>query len=210
MNQTRRALTCLLLMSSLTLRPSSFLRADGGAVRLSEQQGNYRVTVFTTPTPVRAGPVDVSVLVQDSATGEPASDVQVTIAATWRGSPEVTLRHPATTGAATNKLYHAALFDLPEPGWYAVEVSVAGARGEAQAHFDLEAADPPPPWLALGPWVGWPALAVLLFGIHQHLVRRRARRVGLSRQRVNTLPARSSRYHGVGPRDPDQPPPRPD
>ncbi len=172
-----RALTGLLLISSFILHPSSFLRADGGAVRLSEQQGNYRITVFTTPTPVRAGPVDVSVLVQDAATGEPAPDVRVDIQATQRDAPAVTIRHPATTDAATNKLYHAATFDLPEPGWYALEVSVVGARGEAQVRLELEAADPPPPWRGLWPWVGWPVLAILLFSVHQYLVRRRVRRV---------------------------------
>ena len=169
-----RSLTCLVLVSSFLL-PPSFLRADGGTVRLSERQGNYRITVFTTPTPLRAGPVDVSVLVQDAATGEPVPDVQVTIEASRRGSSAVTIRHPATTEAATNKLYDAATFDLPEPGWYALKVSVAGALGEAQAHLDLEAADPPPPGLALWPWVGWPALVILLFGIQQFLVRRRGR-----------------------------------
>ena len=57
MNQTMRSTICFLLVSSFILQPSSFLRADGGAVRLSERQGNYRLTVFTAPTPVRAGPV---------------------------------------------------------------------------------------------------------------------------------------------------------
>jgi hypothetical protein len=170
-------MTCLLLISSLLPPPSSVLRADGGAVRLSEQQGNYRITVFTTPTPLRAGPVDVSVFVQDASTGESSTEVRVTIRAVRRGSPGVTVQHPATTEAATNKLYHAATFDLPEPGWYALEVSVAGARGEARTHLELEAAEPLPPWRALWPWVAWPLLAILLFSIHQHLVRRRARRV---------------------------------
>jgi hypothetical protein len=97
----------------------------------------------------------------------------VTIKAVRRGSPAVTIHHPATTEAATNKLYYAALFDLPEPGWYAVEVSIDGALGAALVRFELEAAEPLPPWLAMLPWVGWPVLATLLFGIHQFLVRRR-------------------------------------
>ena len=44
---------------------------DGGTVRLSRCEGDYRISVFTAPTPFRAGPVDISVLVQDAATGEP-------------------------------------------------------------------------------------------------------------------------------------------
>jgi hypothetical protein len=165
--------SCLLPVCLLLLLPSLAF-ADGGIVRLSEQQGNYRLTVFTTPTPLRAGPVDVTVLVQDAATGEPASDVQVMIEAAWRGSPAVAIRHAATTEAATNKLYFAATFDLPEPGWYALGVSVAGARGEAQVHFELEAAEPLPGLLGLWPWVGWPVVVILLFSIHQFLIRRSA------------------------------------
>jgi hypothetical protein len=175
MNQTMRSMICLLLVSSFILHPSAFLRADGGTVRLSEQNGNYRITVFTAPTPLRAGPMDISVLVQDASTQEPASDVQVTIKAAWRGSPAVALQHPATTEAATNKLYYAATFDLPEPGWYSLEVSIAGALGAAQVRFELEAAEPLPPWLAMWPWVGWPVLVILLFSIHQLLVRWRSR-----------------------------------
>ncbi len=148
--------------------------ADGGAIRLSERQGNYRLTVLTAPTPLRAGPVDVSVLVQDAATGEPVSNVQVMIRAIWRGSPALAIEQAATTEAATNKLYRAALLDLPEPGWYTLEVSVAGAaRGEARVHLELEAAEPLPASLSLWPWVAWPVVVILLFGIHQFLVRRK-------------------------------------
>jgi hypothetical protein len=174
MNQTMRPMMCFLLVSSILLPPSPFLRADGGTIRLSEQKGGYRITVFTEPTPLRAGPVDISVLVQDASTGEPAPEIQVTIKASSRDSPAV-VSHPATTEAATNKLFYAAVFDLPEPGRYALEVSVTGARGEARVHFDLEAAEPLPPYLAEWPWFGWPILVILLFLIHLILVRRRSR-----------------------------------
>jgi hypothetical protein len=171
MKRLLASLICFLLFSSLA-------GADGGTVRLSEQQGNYRITVFTTPTPVRAGPVDVSVLVQDAATGEVVPDVQVTIKAVPRDSPGVALSYPATAEAATNKLYRAAMLDLPEPGWYTLEVSFDGPLGGVQAQFELEAAEALPPWLALWPWVGWPFLAILLFSLHQFLVRGRSRGCG--------------------------------
>jgi hypothetical protein len=166
---------CLLLISSFILHPSSFLRADGGTIRLSEQKGNYRITVFTSPTPLRAGPVDVSVLVQAAATGEPASEARVTVKALRRESSEVELYVPATKEAATNKLYYAATLNLPEPGWYLLEVAIGGALGEARVHFEVEAAEPLPPWRAVWPWVGWPVLVIVLFGVHQVLVRRRSR-----------------------------------
>src|SRR5205807_10591008 len=110
MNRRTRLTFRLLLLSSFILPPSSFARADGGAVRLCERAGNYQIAVFTTPTPFRAGPVDVSVLLQDAATGECTPQARVTLRLTARGSGRV-LEYPATTGAASNKLFHAAAFE---------------------------------------------------------------------------------------------------
>jgi hypothetical protein len=163
--------------------------ADGGSIRLSEQKGGYRITVFTAPTPFRAGPVDVSVLVQDAATGTPLPDVQIEVEVAPRGRPEEAFTTRATTEAATNKLFQAALFDLPEPGWWEVKVTVAGPKGTVQVTFEVEAAAPLPRWLSLWPWVCWPAVAVLLFCIHQWLVRRKAvPRLNAARSRESAHP----------------------
>jgi hypothetical protein len=140
-------------------------------VRLLAQAGAYQVTVFTAPTPFRAGPVDVSVLVLDS-TGEYVPEARVTVRLTARGTGDV-LEYPATAAAATNKLLHAAVFQLPEPGWWDVEVAVEAGHGPALLRFGVEADEPPPRWLELWPWFAWPALAVAFFGLHQVLVRRR-------------------------------------
>jgi hypothetical protein len=173
MNRGTRTILWLWVVSSFLLPPSSFASADGGAVRLRERAGNYQVTVFTSPTPFRAGPVDVSVLVQDAANGECVPDARVTVRLTARGDGDV-LESPATAEAATNKLFHAAVFPLPGPGWWDVEVAVEGPRGPARVRFEVEAAEPPPRWRELWPWFGWPALAVALFGLHR-LVRRKGR-----------------------------------
>ena len=168
-----RAILGLLLSSSFILLSSTSLRADGGAVRLSERAGGYRVTVFTDPTPLRAGPVDVSVFVQDADTGEPAGGVRVFVRAAPRGRPDEAIGRPATAEAATNKLFRSALFELPEAGWWEMEATVEGERGRERVRFEAEAADRPASWRALAPWIGWPALAVLLFTVHQVLVRRK-------------------------------------
>jgi hypothetical protein len=176
-NPKPRLLRCL-LPAACCLLSGAAARADGGVPRLSERAGGYRLSVFTSPTPFRAGPVDVSVLVQDADSGELVSDVQVTIRAVPRGWPEQAIIHPATAETATNKLYRAAVFDLSEPGWWEMEVTVEGDRGPARVSFALEAGDPPPRWWALAPWIGWPALAVALFSLHLVLVRRKARCAG--------------------------------
>jgi hypothetical protein len=160
----------LLPVSAILLLPS-LAAADGGALRLSEQKDGYRIAVFTTPTPLRAGPADISVLVQEAATGEPASGLQVSITAQNHEGNGGEICHPATTQVATNKLYYAATFDLPDPGWYSVQVYIIGARGTTHAGFEVEAAEPLPPALTVVPWVGWPLLVIVLFVIHQFLVR---------------------------------------
>jgi hypothetical protein len=168
-----RALLRLALVPALLLAPSSLLRADGGAVRLSQRAGGYQIAVFTSPTPFRAGPVDVSVLVQDAATGECVPEARVTVRLTAPGDGRV-LEVPATTEAATNKLFRAAEFRLPEPGQWDVAVAVEGPHGPALVRFGVQADEPPPRWLDLWPWFGWPAAAVALFGVHRVLVRRKA------------------------------------
>jgi hypothetical protein len=149
--------------------------ADGGALRLSEEKGNYQIAVFTSPTPLRAGPVDISVLVQNAATHELVSDVQIVIKAARRDERGAVLRRPATFEAATNKLFQAAGLDLNEPGWWRVEVNLDGPLGEASIALDIEAEKPLPRYLAMWPWLTWPALPILLFGAHQFLVSRPVR-----------------------------------
>jgi hypothetical protein len=174
MNHRTLPVLLLVLFSSLIPHPSSLARADGGALRLRQRAGNHQIAVFTSPTPFRVGPVDVSVLVQDAATGECVPETQVMLRLTSRASGQV-LEYLATVGSATNKLFHAAEFQLPEPGSWDVDVVVEGPHGRALIRFEVTADEPPPRWLDLWPWFVWPALTIALFGIHQVLVQRRGR-----------------------------------
>jgi len=150
--------------------------ADGGTLRLSAKKGGYQLSVFTSPTPFRAGPVDISVLVQDSSTRALMPHARVTVRITKLGQPAI--EYPATREAATNKLFHAAQFVLPEPGRCQMQVEVEGLHGTAVIGGEIEAAGPLPRWRETWPWIGWPALAIALFGIHCVLVRRRLDRAG--------------------------------
>jgi hypothetical protein len=169
-----RSTVSSLLLSSFILHPSSLLLADGGTVRLSERQGNYQITVLTSPTPLRAGPIDVSVLLQNADTHELVSDGQVTIKATRRGHPG-SISRVATAEAATNKLFRAANFDLPKSGWWEAKVSIDGPLGNADIRVEMHAAEPLPAWLTMWPWFGWPALAIFLYGVHEILIKARRR-----------------------------------
>ena len=117
---------------------------DGGTMRISEKKGGFQITVFTSPAPFRAGPVDISVLVQDALTGDLVPETRVTVRMAKPG--QLALEYPATRAAATNKLLHAAQFELPDPGRWQLEVQVEAAHRLTVLGGELEAAAPLPPW----------------------------------------------------------------
>jgi hypothetical protein len=147
--------------------------ADGGTLRVWDRRDGYEIAVFTAPSPFVAGPVDISVLVLDSASGEPVPDANVIVEVAPLGRPEAAEFHPATSGAATNKLFHAAVFELDEPGSYMVDVVIEGPKQKSQVRFELQAADGLSRRMDLWPWICWPAPVILLYGIHQWLVWRK-------------------------------------
>jgi hypothetical protein len=138
-------------------------RADGGQVQYSGTAGPYRVTVFTQPVPLRAGPADFSVLVQDPRTGDVLLDGSVRIDVVALDPPGATIPVMPSRAAATNKLLRAAMVHLPAGGKYHALVVVAAARGAAQAEFNFEAAPALPPWRSLLPWLLWPAVPIALY-----------------------------------------------
>jgi hypothetical protein len=152
--------------------PAAF--ADGGTVRFSEVVGSYRVTLFTSPAPPRAGLVDVSVLVHDADSSRLVPDARISIQLTPRGHPAYeSITHEASSEAATNKLMQAAIFNLPEAGWWEIAARIDGPAGPVEAHCEMEVAEPWPHWLTLTPWIAWPLVPIGLFAIHQLLVKRR-------------------------------------
>jgi hypothetical protein len=145
-------------------------RADGGTVCFSGKAGGYRITVFSAPTPLRAGPVDLSVLVQDAATGEIMPHARVTVRLAKRGGP--TLEYAATTEVATNKLFRAAQIELPEPGRWQMHVRVEDVHGLATIGGEIQAAERLPRWREMWPWFTWPAVVIVLFAISRSRQRR--------------------------------------
>lgn len=182
MNRTATLMTLVALSLAV---PVQNARADGGTLRLSQQVGGYRLSVFTLPAPLRTGPIDVSMLIQDPATNRVLDDVRVTVLATPAGRPGPTIRQAAGNATAGNRLLQSATFDLPSPGKWHVEVRVDGDRGPAEVGFDVVAAEGLPPWFRMGIWIGLPGVAVALFGMHEALVEREARRRRRLREKLS-------------------------
>jgi hypothetical protein len=141
-------------------------RGDGGLLRLSETAGPLVVSVFTAPTPLRVGPLDVSIMVQatDDHSAVLDADVQVVLRA-----PGLERTAPATREAATNKLLYAALLDLPAPGRWTLAAHVRAGARSAVVSCDVDVAPPLAPALAFWPYLALPGVAIALFALHQRL-----------------------------------------
>lgn len=123
----RTALLPLLALITLLAPP---LLANGGTVRVSRAPlGPYLVTIYSSPTPLRTGEVDISVLVQDSADAvlAPPITVEARPRALTEGATADPIRREAARAQATNKLFQAAKFDVAEPGEWEFRVEVDGA-----------------------------------------------------------------------------------
>jgi len=145
---------------------------DGGTVQLSEVRGDIRATVFTSPNPLRAGPVDISVMLQNSNSGTIVEDAQTFVRITSDAST-ATIAAEATRAAATNKLMLAAVVNIPAPGvWHVRLETLLGAQRETLS-FTMNVGPPQPRWTAEWLSLGWPIVAVGLFVIHRWRIARR-------------------------------------
>lgn len=115
--------------------------ADGGKVQVdSKRSGPYSLTVFTSPSPIQVGTVDVSVLVgkRDSAS-DLIQNAHVKVSARPVGHKGTGGTFDATHSRATNKLFYAANVKLPSEGKWRITVNVSGSQGKGSAAFDVVA-----------------------------------------------------------------------
>jgi hypothetical protein len=163
----------LLLVPAL-LAFSSRAQADGGFVELHQEIGAFVVTVFSAPGPLRAGPVDISVLVQDRASGQPVLDGEVFVRLKSPGA--ITLVERATREVAQNKLLYSALINLPEAGQWELEVTIKQGKETASVLGQVSAATPSPFWLSYWRSLLLPPIVIAAFALNQWLKRRSAHR----------------------------------
>jgi hypothetical protein len=148
--------------------------ADGGRLRASEDVGAFRVAIFTAPEPVLAGRADVSVLVQDRASGEAVLDADVTLELLGPGGA----RSVVTAGRhARNRLFYGAQVELAPGAWIAAARVRRGAS-EAVVRASFEVRDSRRAAVAW-PYLSIPPCAVVLYAANRGLRNRgRKRRSG--------------------------------
>jgi hypothetical protein len=146
---------------------------DGGVVRLRETRGGLVVTVFTAPDPLRAGPQDVSVLVQD-VSGAPILDAEVTLRFDPPDRAGAGFAVRALRAQATNKLLQAAQVDLREVGKWQLVVAVSRAGQTTELSCDLPVGPAAHRMADLWDMFALPPTIVVLFALNQTLRRRRS------------------------------------
>jgi len=158
---------CLLLYGALTsLWTADKLSANGGTLQLSRAPaGPFDLTVFTSPTPLRVGPADVSVAVERADSGDVEPNARVIVLAEPVGREGARTAYEASHERATDPSFYAADVSLTSVGRWRFEVLVQNAAAEGSASFE---ADVPPPSTPLSPRltlvgvVGLLAMAVVL------------------------------------------------
>jgi hypothetical protein len=169
----RHSLLFATLLPALHSRP----QADGGGVALHQVAGPYVVTVFISPAPPRAGPVDVSVLARDRADGRAAIDVEVFVR--LRSESGMIVAGQATREASRNNLLYSASMNLPEGGRWELEVAIGqGRQGKSATSVlgQVSVAAPRPFLLSYWRSLSLPWVIVTLFAVNQRLKRRAASR----------------------------------
>lgn len=161
--------------------------ADGGVVIAREELDGMVATVFASPAPLRAGPVDVSVMLQKAGTNEAVLDTAVQVA--WVPPKEGAAGlewlppccsmdaaegwQPATRGHSQNKMLYSAFVPIKSAGPSQLAFRIAGGEQMQEFVVNLQVGPPASPMTAYWMWLAFPPVAIVAFGVHQKLSRSR-------------------------------------
>jgi hypothetical protein len=158
--------------------------ADGGAIQFQGDAGNFHVTVFTLPPILSAGPVDVTVLIQDRSKLSPLLDAHVLLdlsAQTATGlkkdawSPPACAMNmpvsltdiPAKLNHGENRLLYGSVLQVPFSGIWKLKINIQRQAELESVSTLLKVNPPPPPPLAYWQLFALPPLGVLGFILHR-------------------------------------------
>jgi hypothetical protein len=150
------------------------LFADGGTLLLKQQAGPLTISVFGAPEPLRAGPADLSVMVQQTNDRSTILDATVKFHLIQSAAGDISeVFAPATHANAANKLLYAARVNLPKPGVWRLIAEVESKRGSAEVAGEINVLGPQPAIVTYWPYFAFVPLIIMLFVINQWLKRNR-------------------------------------
>jgi hypothetical protein len=164
-----------LLLTFVAILVPARLFADGGTVQLRKEAGGLLITVFTSPSPLSAGPADVSLLLQNRNGLDPVLDAEVSMRLRTDAS-DTEIKARPTRQQAQNKLLYAAPVTLSESGKWRLALTIFrnGERTDATGTIDVA----PAPEKALSYWsyIAFPPSMIALFVVRERLIQRKAKK----------------------------------
>jgi hypothetical protein len=164
-----------LLIPALAILAQATAWPDGGTVQLRQEAGDLVITVFASPGPLSAGPVDISLLLQNRDGLEPVLDAKVCLILREDDSG-VELQARPTREQARNKLLYAAPVIFSKPGKWHILVTVLQNGKEINTAGILEVAPAPDMAASYAGYIAFPPVVIGLFMVRQSLIRRRSQR----------------------------------
>ena len=144
----------IILVTILGLLMATSTAADTGQLREVFAQDGLRVLVFTSPTPLRSGPVEVAALVTEERGGAPVTDFEFILRVRrpeWEpGTPSLIIGGGYEPG---DSFAQKAMFDLPGEGDWVFEVEVEVGVRVARTELMVIAGEPMPEWWDLLPYI---------------------------------------------------------
>jgi hypothetical protein len=172
----------LILFNMLAL--SRMAWADGGAIQFQGDSGSFHITIFTQPPILRAGLVDLTLLLQDRSNLNPLLDAKVTFDLTPQDSNNAQkiewmppacamnktayLSHvPAQPAHGENRLLYGAVVQIPSSGRWHLKAQIQrdAERTELETLLDVKPALLP--ILAYWHLFLFPPAVILGFVLHQ-------------------------------------------
>jgi len=144
-------------------------RADGGVVIFQQTSPPFNITLFSTEMPLRPGPADLSVLLEQPDGHSPILDAQVLLELEHEGG--MIIHAEATRIQARNKLLYCSLINLPAAGHWKTRIDIRRGDTRTEALSDLLVASPQPVFLSHWELIAAPPTIIIVFMLNRWLRR---------------------------------------
>lgn len=163
-----RLLNQTVLGVAILFASAIMVRGDGGVVLWQQTSGSITVTAFTTQSPLRIGPADISFLIENNEQSRPILDARVFVA--LEDANGVTARGEATRDQARNKLLYCSVMNLVKPGPGRMKVIVTDGSEKHDLDTEVEVSGRQSPLIEHWKLLTFPFMIAILFVFHQRLV----------------------------------------
>lgn len=148
--------------------------ADTGAIQYIGQHGTMKISVFSSPVPLRVGTIDLGFYLQRRADNEVIPDADIKIKIIEKDSDQWEANGVATKQQATNKLFYSAIMEISQPGDFVCLVEIDAAEESVTFSFVIRVEESLPRWEQMWPWFVWPFPLIFLYVLIQ-IRRKRSR-----------------------------------